>query len=139
MAMAARPIFQLIRIAALLAVIFAAGIVIGRYTAPEPDPLVISPAPRQAKIDSAVRIMAREYEFDEEKEAEFRKLMERMEEAMRSLDRATAERRDEWRRFLPEIRSFVPEHLMDKFDAQTQRTERRMERMIRMRERNQQE
>ena len=132
--MSAQTSFQVIRIAALLAVIFAAGIVIGRYTSPEPAPLVVNPAPREAKVDSAVRIMSTQFEFDAEKEAKFRVLMERMEEAMRPLERGTVERRDLWRQFLPEIRSFVPDHLMDKFEAQNRRTEMRFERMIRRRE-----
>ena len=131
--MAAKQTFQLLRIAALLAVIFAAGIVIGRYTSPAPVPVVVADAPRSSRVDYAVRTMSRDFEFDAEKEKEFRVLMERMEQAMRPLERGSVERRDRWRQFLPEIRSFVPDHLMGKFEEQTRRTERRLERMIRQR------
>jgi hypothetical protein len=139
--MAAKQTFQLIRIAALLAIIFAAGIVIGRYTspapvpAPAPEPVLVAGAPRASRVDYAVRTMSRDFEFDAEKEKEFRVLMERMEQAMRPLEQGSVERRDLWRQFLPEIRAFVPDHLMDKFEAQNQRTERRFERIIRQRER----
>ena len=59
--------------------------------------------------------------------------MERMEQEMRPFDPGTADRRDVWRRFLPEIRSFVPEELMGRFEAQKRRTEQRFERMIEQR------
>lgn len=124
--------FQLLRIAALLGVIFATGVVVGRYTAPTPDsaPFTVNPAPRRDLVEHTVSMMSLRFEFDEETETRFRELMEQMEQDMRPFEPGSAERRDVWRGYLPRIRAFVPKHLMNRFEAQTRRTERRFERMI---------
>ena len=132
--MAENQTLQIIRIGALLAVIFASGIVIGRFSKPEPAPLVIEAVPLELSIDRAVSIMSNNYGFDAEKEAKFRLLMERMEAEMRQFEAGTTERRDVWRRYLPEIRSFIPEEFMDQFLRKNRRTERQFERRIRQRE-----
>jgi len=121
---------QILRISALLAVIFASGILVGRYTKPEPEHVLIEPSSHGTRVENAVEIMSQRFGFGAEKEAGFQELMERMDREMNVYPPLSEERREVWRRHLPEMRSFIPEDKMQAFEDQVKRTERRLQRAM---------
>jgi hypothetical protein len=124
---------QTIRIAVLLAVIFAAGAITGRLTAPRPPTLVAGPAGRVRTAETVLTRLTSELGLDAAQQAQLKPILEDMAENMSRLGPASVERREVFQNHVPRIRALLRSEQLAAFDRLVERTERTYERMIRRR------
>jgi hypothetical protein len=126
---------QAIRIGILLAVIFGAGILTGRWTAPKPRALVMNPAGRFHTSDEALaRFMAR-LSLDPAQQRQFAPLLEEMAGELARHLPATQERLEVFRRFFPRMVALLRPDQKPAFDRYMRDTEAKMNQLIRNRNR----
>lgn len=124
---------QTIRIVALLLVIFVAGVITGRLTAPRPPTLVPTAGGGARTAEMALPKLTGEVGLDAAQQAQLRPLLEEMAEQMARLPPASVERRDVFRAGVPRIRASLRPEQFEAFDRYVERTERAFERVIRRR------
>lgn len=124
---------QPLRIAALLALIFAAGVVTGRLTAPRPPTLVAGPGGGVRTADMVLARLTAELGLDEAQQAQFKPVLEEMAERMARLPPGSAERRAVFRETVPRLRPWLRADQQAAFDRMVERTERRYQQLIQAR------
>jgi len=74
-----QPLFQTLRLGALVALIFVSGAILGRLTKPEPPPVIVAKSFAKGgdPVEFSVGFMKRRFELTDDQEPEFRKLMRR--------------------------------------------------------------
>ena len=127
---------QPIRIVLLLAVIFAAGAVTGRLTAPRPPALMAMVDGRVVTSDYLFARMSRELHLSTEQERQFRPLVEEMAREMSHLPPVSRERLEKFKSYLPRMRALLRPEQHDDFERYLRETEVRFERSIRKRGRS---
>ena len=126
---------QAIRIGLLLAVIFAAGMFTGRWTVPKPRTLVMGSGGRMGTSDEALTRLTARLSLDPEQQRQFAPLLEEMAVEFSRLPPATAERLEVFRRFFPRMAILLRPEQKPAFDQHVRDTERKMNQMIRNRNR----
>lgn len=114
-----------------LALIFAAGILTGRFTAPSP-PVALGPGGRTS--DSVLARLTVEFGLDAGQKAKMKEVVDDISEQMASFPPATSERRDLFRTGIPRMRSILRPDQFAAFDRYVDMTERRFNRAIRRRD-----
>jgi len=125
--------FQVIRIAILLAAIFAAGLVTGRVTAPKPHALVLHAGGRVATSDAVLAQLAPRLGLDAEQQRQFAPLMEELAGEISVHPPATSERLQVFRRYFPRMAVLLRPEQKPAFDRYVQDLEAKMDRLIRNR------
>lgn len=126
---------QVIRIAALLAVIFAAGPVTGRVTAPKPHALVLHAGGRQVTSGAVLAQLAPRLGLDEGQQRQFAPLMEEIAGEISAHPPATQERLQVFRRYFPRMAVLLRPEQNPGFDRHVRDLEEKMDRLIRNRNR----
>ena len=126
---------QAIRIAALLAVIFAGGVLTGRWTSPKPRTLVMNAAGRLSTSDQALGRLTARLSLDAEQQRLFAPLLEEMAGELARHPPATQERLEVFRRFFPRMVVLLHPDQKPAFDRYVRDTEAKMSQMIRNRNR----
>jgi hypothetical protein len=126
--------FQVIRIVALLAVIFAAGVVTGRLTAPQPASQSPIAGGRVFTGEAALDQLTLRLGLDAEQQVAFQPLLVEMAHQIAQFPPASEERREVFRSYVPKMRELLRSDQHAAFDRHVQITERRIERLIRRRE-----
>ncbi len=127
--------FQAIRIAVLLALIFAAGVFTGRWTTPRPRQMVLSAGGRLTTSDEALARLTARLGLDPEQQRQFAPLLEEVAGELSRHPPATTERLQVFRNFFPRMVSLLRPEQKPAFDQYVRDTERKMEQMIRNRNR----
>jgi hypothetical protein len=122
---------QTLRIAALLAVIFAAGLVTGRLTAPRPPALIRTADGRIVASDQALDRLTRYVRLSADQEPAFRKLVEEIAGVMAKLPPASQARFDVFNQNLPRMKALLRPDQMADFDRYVRDTESRWQEQIR--------
>lgn len=122
---------QIIRVFLVLMGMLVVGIVIGRYSMPR-ERIELTPEQAVNRMSSS---LLKRYELEASKEAALREIITRMEEEMRPHRRGSIERRDIFRRYVPEYRALMNPDKVADFEWHVQAMERKFKRMIRIRER----
>ena len=112
-------------------VIFAAGIVTGRLTAPRQATLIRGPDGRFATSESALERLRRELRLTPEQEGTLRPLLEEIAQQMSDLPPASHERMEVLRRNRPRIRALLRPEQHAAFDRYVRESEKRFERFMR--------
>ena len=124
---------RILRILLLLVVIFAAGLVTGRLTAPRPPTLMLMADGRIATSETMLTRLEQQLHLTPEQERQFRALFEEAAREMSRFAAATPERMEAFKRFVPRMEALLqPEQRAD-FDRYVRDTERRYERLLRTR------
>ena len=126
--------FQVIRITALLALIFAAGVVTGRLTAPRPPAEIPVAGGRVFLGEAALNQLTLRFGLDPEQQAAFQPLLAEMAEQIAQLPPASEARREVFRSYVPKMRALLKPEQLGAFNRHVQRTERRLDRLIRQQE-----
>ena len=126
---------QAIRIAALLVVIFAGGVLTGRWTSPKPRTLVMNAAGRLSTSDQALGRLTSRLSLDAEQQRQFAPLLEEMAGEFARHPPATQERLEVFRRFFPRMVVLLHPDQKPAFDRYVRDTEAKMNQMIRNRNR----
>ena len=126
---------QVIRIIALLMVIFAAGVFTGRWTGPKPRTLVLQPGGRLATSDDAVARLTARVGLDVDQQRRFSPLMEEMANEISRLPPATQERLEVFRRYVPRMVVLLRPDQRPAFDRFVADAEAKINRLIRNRNR----
>jgi hypothetical protein len=130
--------FQAVRVAALLAVIFAAGVLTGRFTAPKPE-VIYSGGRGDGKLSEvAVRRMTRQIGLTPEEQEKVRKVFEEMEVQVDRHPFMSQERMTVFRDFVPKIKAQLPPEKHTAVDRYARDVQRRYEAAQRQRARNNQ-
>jgi hypothetical protein len=124
---------QTIRIALALVVIFAAGAVTGRLTAPRPRALVPTADGRFTTSDTAFERLKRHLELSAEQERQFRRLLEEMARQMSKLPPASQERMDVFHRNVPRMEALLKPEQREDFKRYVRESEARWERSTKRR------
>ncbi|MBI2929474.1 MAG: hypothetical protein HYY24_27740 [Verrucomicrobia bacterium] len=124
---------QTIRIAALLVVIFVAGVTTGRLTAPRPPTLIPMSGGGVRTAEMVLARLTSEVGLDTTQELQLRPILEEMADEMARLPPATVERREIFRTYVPRIRTLLRPEQLEAFNRHVERTERLYDRMIRRR------
>ncbi len=122
-----------IRIVALLLVIFAAGVVTGRFSVPKPPTSFTTAQGRTMTSSDALARLKRHMNLSPDQERQFGKLFEDMAVEMSRLPPGSQERMDAFKRHVPEMEAFLKPEQRDDFRNYVSETERRFERMLRRR------
>ena len=128
---------QAIRIALLLATIFAAGVATGRFTAPRAPTYVKDARGRYVTSDMKLEQMTRQLGLDEKQKERFRVLLEDMAKEMAKYPALSQERLEVFRNSLPKQRALLRPDQQPAFEDMTKQTERRFEQMRRKQARSQ--
>jgi hypothetical protein len=126
---------QIIRISVALALIFAAGLITGRYTAPGP-PVTLGPGGRGP--DTIMARLTTELELDAGQKAKLKEIIDDLSEQMVSFPPASPERRDLFRSAVPRMRKILRPDQYAAFDRYVESTQKRFNRAIRRRDTSQQ-
>ena len=126
---------QTIRIALLLAVIFAAGMFTGRWFGPKPRTLVLQAGGRMATSDEALARMTARLSLDPQQQRQFAPLVEELAGELSRHPPATQERLEVFRRFFPRMVLLLRSDQKPAFDLFMRDTEAKMNRLIRNRNR----
>ena len=126
---------QTIRIALLLAVIFAAGVFTGRWFGPKPRTLVLQAGGRMATSDEALARMTARLSLDPQQQRQFAPLVEELAGELSRHPPATQERLEVFRRFFPRMVLLLRPDQKPAFDLFMRDTEAKMNRLIRNRNR----
>jgi hypothetical protein len=126
---------QAIRIGALLAVIFAAGVLTGRWSKPRPRVLVMNPAGSLKTSAEALARLTERLSLDEQQQRQFAPLLEEMAGELARHLPATQERLEVFRRYYPRMLRILHAAQRSAFDRYTVDVEKRMAQMIRNRNR----
>jgi len=128
---------QVIRVAALLVIIFAAGVLTGRFTAPQPQAVYPGgPAGRWMIIDTAVSRMATDVGLTPDEKQKVRKVFEEMEPQMVRHPPLSEERLKIFRDYIPQIKAQLPPEKQAAVDRYFHDVERRFEIARRRRAKN---
>jgi hypothetical protein len=119
--------FQTARIAALLAVIFVAGVLTGRFTAPRPQTLYVTTRPGGNIVDFAVTRLSRQVSLTAEEQQKVRKVFEEMQSDLMRYPPMTLERLNVFRDYVPKIKAQLPAEKHAAVDRYFQDIQRRIE------------
>ena len=126
---------QVIRIAMLLVVIFAAGLATGRMTAPKPRAQVLHAGGRVVTSDGVLARLTAQLELDADQQRQFAPVLEELAGKFALYPPATPERLQEFRLAVPRMAALVHPPQKAAFDRYVRDTEAKMDRMIRNRTR----
>jgi hypothetical protein len=126
---------QAIRIGALLAVIFTAGVLAGRWSNPNPRVLVVSPGGRLKTSDEALARLTARLSLDEQQQRQFAPLLEEMAGELARHPPATQERLEVFRRFFLRMVALLHPNQKAAFDRYVRDTEAKIGQLIRNRNR----
>src|SRR5437867_887406 len=98
---------QRIRIAGLLMVIFAAGVVTGRLTARKPPTLVPTATGQLGTAENALIRLGHALTLSPQQERQFRRLFEEMAEPMSKLPPSSQQRLELFRRYIPRMEALL--------------------------------
>jgi hypothetical protein len=124
---------QAIRIALLLLVIFAAGVVTGRLTAPQPPALVASANGQEALADVAFGRLNKVLNLSPEQERPFRALLEDIAREMAPLPRGSTNRLELFRKSVPRMAALLRPDQQATLKRYARETETRFERQAQRR------
>ena len=126
---------QTIRIGTLLVVIFVAGLVTGRVTAPKPLTPVLHAGGRLVPSDQVLARLTAQLELDEDQQRKFAPVLEDLARELARHDPATPERLQAFRHVVPRMAVLVRPDQKPAFDRYVRETEARFEQLIRNRNR----
>jgi len=126
---------QAIRIAILLAVIFAAGVFTGRWFGPKPRTLVLHAGGRMATSDEALARLTARLSLDAGQQRQFAPMLEELAGELARHPPATQERLNLLRRYFPRMLVLLHPEQKPAFDQYVRDTERKMSQLIRNRSR----
>ncbi len=118
---------RLLRIGLLLGLIFGAGVLTGRWTAPRPPILVPVAGGGVRTADMALARMTAELGLDAEPQAKFKPVLEEMADQLAVLPPRSRERFEVLRQSGPRLRAFLRPDQQAAFDRLLRRTERLVE------------
>lgn len=121
---------QAIRICALLVVIFVAGLVTGRLTAPKSPPMMTMADGRIVTSDYPMVRLRRSLNLTADQEAQFAALFEEMTREMSRIPPGTRERMAKFKGYVPRMRALLRSDQQPAFEAYVRDTEERFERML---------
>lgn len=124
---------QTIRIGALLAVIFAGGVVTGRMTAPQPIPVVISAPGRTLSTDWIMTHLTQQVGLDKQQQTTLRPIIDDLIREMEKFPPATQERLNLYLAAVPRMRQCLREDQYAAFNRNVRQTEQAFQRNIRKR------
>ncbi len=124
---------QLLRIFLALALIFAAGVFTGRYTAPRPAP-VAAGGGRTTSVDEMMARLTAELRLDSGQREKVSDVIEDAAEQMMTMPTLSPQRREVLRACVPKIRAVLRPDQYAALDQFVELAERRMARMMRRRE-----
>jgi hypothetical protein len=124
---------QTIRIVALLAVIFAAGVVTGRFTAPRPAPTVLSAGGRIITAETVLARLTQRVGLDAAQQEKIRPLLEELAKKMEALPPGTPQRLELHQASMPKVRALLRPEQYPAFDREVQESEAKIRRLIRQR------
>jgi hypothetical protein len=126
---------QIIRIAVALAIIFAAGVLIGRWTAPSRTPFQMAgTGGKIVTTDSVLALLTAELGLDAGQRTQANAIIEEFAEQMAVLPPASPQRREVFRKCMPRIREILRPDQYNAMDRYVEMAERRWNRQIRRRE-----
>jgi hypothetical protein len=128
--------YQIIRIAALLAVIFVAGLWTGRLTAPEPEVVYIGGRSESKLSEVALARMARQISLTSEEQDKVRVVLEQMEVQVSQYPVMSTERINIFREFVPKVKAQLPPEKHAAVDRYARDIQRRFESARRQGRRN---
>ena len=121
---------QIIRIALLLIAIFAAGLLTGRLTAPEPPVLVRNVAGRYSTWETLMARLKEQLALSAEQERQFAPIVEDAARQMSELPPASAQRLEVFRRMAPKMQALLRPDQEEKFQRYVRETEARWQRLL---------
>jgi hypothetical protein len=124
---------QIIRIAFLLMVIFAAGVLTGRWSVARPPTQVLMAGGRIATADTVLVRLTAEVGLDARQQGQFRPVLEELAEKLSRVPPASRERRDLFNSYVPRFRALLHPNQVQSFDRYVTETNRRFDRLIRRR------
>jgi hypothetical protein len=125
---------QILRISVALALIFASGILTGRLTAPRSPTALAGAGRRTITSDDVLAHLTAELGLNAGQKAKAQVIVEEAAEQMATLPVASPQRRDVFRKLVPQIREILRPDQYTVFDRYVEMAERRWSRMIRRRE-----
>ncbi len=125
---------QVIRIGVALALIFAAGVFTGRYTAPRSPLAVASAGGRTVTTDEVMVRLTAELGLDPDQQSKMRGIVEETSEQVATLPPLSPQRREILRKSIPQIRAVLRPEQYSNLDRFVEMSERRAARMVRRRE-----
>ena len=127
-------ISQVLRISVALALIFATGILTGRYTAPRLPTAMAGAGGRTVTSDDVLARLTAELGLDAGQKARVQVVIEESSEQMATLPPASPQRREVFRKCIPRIRENLRPDQYPVLDRYVEMAERRWARLIRRRE-----
>jgi hypothetical protein len=121
------------RIAVALAVIFAAGLITGRYTAPRAPTSIAGANRRTITSEDILAQLTAELGLDAGQRTKVASVVEEATEEMAVLPPASPQRREVFRKCLPRIRALLRPDQYPVFERYVEMTERRWTRLLRRR------
>lgn len=125
---------QIIRIGLALALIFAAGVFTGRYTAPRSPLAVAAGGGRTVTTDEVLVRLTAELGLDSEQQKKMRAIVEDTSEQVAMFPPLSPQRREILRKSIPQIRAVLRPEQHPSLDRFVEMAERRAARMVRRRE-----
>src|SRR5688572_13896478 len=108
--------FQYIRIAALLALIFTAGVATGRFTAPKPQVVVVGPGGTVRGTETALERFKSHIALTPSEEDKIRALLEELEPKIKQHEPHSPERLDALKQSIPQFKAILPPEKHAAFD-----------------------
>jgi hypothetical protein len=119
--------FQVIRIVFLLLLIFSAGVLTGRFTAPKPHFVTVAPGGRVQTAEAVLTMFKRQIPLTAQQEEKFRKLFQELEGEISLYPPLSDERLEIFRRTLPRMKELLSPEQRPALDRYARDIERRFE------------
>jgi hypothetical protein len=124
---------QSLRISVLLAVIFVAGILTGRFTTPRPPVQFATVSGGVATADMLLTRLTAEIDLTEEQQNRMRPILQKCAQQMAQIPPATRQRLEVFTQSVPRMREVLRPDQYQRFDDYVEQTQRRFGRQIRRR------